>query len=793
MLMKKQLQLCVLIILCFSWIVNAQVPTKTADPSQDNVVRINVNLVQVDVTVTENNGHHVTDLKPEEFQVFEDGRPQTITHFSYIPSYSAATAAKPPAPAPLQITAAGGKNKSITVPAPLPPVPLRPDQVQRAIALVVDDLGLSHESSVRVRQSLAKFVDDQMLPGDLVAIIRTGAGMGALQQFTTDKRLLHAAIDRIRYNLGNPSDISTFTPIGSDGIAVQTNDDSLALRTGGGQQLTKDDRTVATSMTTPGRELNQFREELFSVGTLGALNFVVRGLKGLPGRKSVVLFSDGFKMYADDPGNSRVRDNLARLTDLANRAAVVFYTIDPRGMQYFGVTAADNLNSPLATINPVNEKPVDVSKMSTEERLRFGSDAEAEAFAKRSELKPVNEYNKYLDNIETAVTDRRSDFFESQAGLSYLADQTGGFLVKNNNDINSAIRRVLNDQDGYYVLGYRPNEVSANDSKRAAQFHHLTVKVTRPGVHVRSRKGFFDFNDEATRRPFRPTASEQLYAAISSPFKSGDISLRMTALFAYDEQRGPFMQALVHINPADLTFAEKPDGSSEAMIDVMAVTFGDNGKPIDQDDRAYRIQVAAAGRERAMREGLIYTVTLPIKKPGAYQLRIAVRDHKSEKVGSANEFIDVPDVKKGRLAISGITLRGSERRKTDGPQPLSSLPAPNDPGETRTGPAGRHVRPGMVLNYAYFIYNAQLDKANQPQLSTQIRLFRDGQMIFTGKLADYRPSATATNYRECIAGGSLKLADDLPPGNYILQVIVVDRLAKNGRQVTSQWIDFEVE
>ena len=81
------------------------------------------------------------------------------------------------------------------VPVPLPPSNTRPDQVRRTIALVVDDLSLSFESTYYVRRTLKKFVDEQMQEGDLVAIIRTGAGIGALQQFTTDKRLLYAAIE----------------------------------------------------------------------------------------------------------------------------------------------------------------------------------------------------------------------------------------------------------------------------------------------------------------------------------------------------------------------------------------------------------------------------------------------------------------------------------------------------------------------------------------------------------------------------------------------------------------------
>src|SRR5258707_11444426 len=94
----------------------------------------------------------------------------------------------------------------------------------------------------------------------------------------------------------------------------------------------------------PAEDLDQFREDVFAVGTLGALSYVVRGLRELPGRKSVLLVSDGIKIFnRDDPGRSdRVLEALRRLTDQANRASVVVYTMDARGLQTLGLTAADN-------------------------------------------------------------------------------------------------------------------------------------------------------------------------------------------------------------------------------------------------------------------------------------------------------------------------------------------------------------------------------------------------------------------------------------------------------------------
>src|SRR5438270_87781 len=105
---------------------------------------------------------------------------------------------------------------------PVPPARLRPGQVRRTVALVVDDLGTSFESLAYVRQALKKFVDQQMQPGDLVAIMRTSAGMGALQQFTNDKRLLYRAIEHVRWYPQGRSGTSAFAPM--EGLPPSSND-----------------------------------------------------------------------------------------------------------------------------------------------------------------------------------------------------------------------------------------------------------------------------------------------------------------------------------------------------------------------------------------------------------------------------------------------------------------------------------------------------------------------------------------------------------------------------------------
>jgi hypothetical protein len=111
------------------------------------------------------------------------------------------------------------------------------------------------------------------------------------------------------------------------------------------------------------------------------------------------------------------------------------------------------------------------------------------------------------------------------------------------------------------------------------------------------------------------------------------------------------MRSFLYIDSRDLTFTED-SGSHRTAIDVMSITFGDNGVPIDQVGRSYQITLSDDDYKRVLKEGLVYNVTVPIKKPGAYQLRVSLRDSASDRIGSASQFIDAPDIKKKRLALS---------------------------------------------------------------------------------------------------------------------------------------------
>ncbi|HVS21912.1 MAG TPA: hypothetical protein VHD88_08695, partial [Pyrinomonadaceae bacterium] len=325
--------------------------------------------------------------------------------------------------------------------------------------------------------------------------------------------------------------------------------------------------------------------------------------------------------------------------------------------------------------------------------------------------------------------------------------------------------------------------------------------------NVRMRSGFLGVSDEETA-PAPRTLAQQLMGALSSPFGATGVHLQLTSLFANDAKAGSFMRSILHINARELTFTDEPNGWHKCVFDVLAITFGDNGVPIDQPlGRTFTIKLPDDLYKRTLRDGLVYNVTVPIKKPGAYQLRISLRDSNTERIGSASQFVEVPDLKKNRLAVSGIAMSGSNpaARTTAASAPAASQAGANQPaanassaaegvgqGNAEASPAVRHFGLGMRMDYSFVIYDAHLDKTtNLPQLTTQVRMFRDGKAVFTGKENPFTVTNQA-DMKRLLASGAIQLGSDMAPGEYVLQVIVTDALADQKHRTATQWMDFEM-
>jgi VWFA-related protein len=701
--------LCALLLFLSTLGASAQVELSATNQDQDKVFRVSVDLVQVDAVVTDKKGRPVDDLTVDDFIVLQDGKPQKITSFSMIRMEDSS-------PRPRAVPRTSVSKEKGSVSPPPPPVSIKRDQVRRTIAIVVDDLGLSAPSTVYVRESIHKWIDTEMRPGDLVAIILTGSGMGSLQQFTADKRMLHAAADRILYNLSGRIGVSSF---------------------------------AAISTTTPvmSAEATEERNMALTLGTIGSIHYALAGLKDVPGRKSLIFFSEDMGMTSESSEMVRtgalsgdrapfVRQYLQRLIDEANRAAVVIHAIDPRGVVYTGPTAEDSMN---------------------------GLDAEG---------------------ISNVFAQRSTQLESSRDGMWQMTKLTGGLFEYNRNDIDGALNEVAEDGKVYYLLGYEPDEKTASRMREGKRhFYSIDVRVKRPGLTVRSRDGFFATSEEKTE-PL--TRRERMQEALYSPFSSGTLPVRLTTLFAETKNKKFCINALLHFFTDQLTFTEE-DGWQKAVVDVAVTTFDVNGEQIDLMDRRWTIMAKGGTFEEMQKCGIVYMMRIPVKKAGAYQMRAVVSDTRSAELGSASQFVEVPDLGKGKLALSGIALAADERAIGGIEDQREGMVADKEVNRTV---AVRGFLPGDTLRWAYQVLNAKTGKDNKSQLKTYVRLFHEGEEVYAANPADITRERDKDSDR-LIGTGSMQL-NKAVPGDYALQVVVLDMLANEKNRVAVQSINFEV-
>jgi len=307
--------------------------------------------------------------------------------------------------------------------------------------------------------------------------------------------------------------------------------------------------------------------------------------------------------------------------------------------------------------------------------------------------------------------------------------------------------------------------------------------VKRPGLEVRSRNGFFGKADSDLAVP--QTRKTQITSALTSPFASDDLHVRLTGLFSPSEKGSSAIEAMLHIDARDLTFAEGPDGLKTAEGDIVAVTFDGEGEQVDTIARGWKITVPKADFEKVQNAGLVYTAVVPVKKAGGYQLRAVVRDSNSQRLGSAMQFIEVPDVKKNRLTLSGIVMGAQLPKRGEGDSNVVS-----DRAQIEGMPAVRIFRSGTAVSYAYKVLNASLDVDKKPQLESQIRLFRDGKLVYISRGANLVSEALQSG-KQLIVTGQMQLKQ-IPAGDYTMQIIIEDNLRNDKYRIATQAIDFQV-
>jgi VWFA-related protein len=620
-------------------------------------IRVAVQEVRVDAVVLDKNGHQITDLKVSDFELYQDGARQEITSCVYVTSSQAEKEKAPAAAKPS-----------------IPPSLLAPDQVRRAIAFVVDDLSMDFRHVYAARLALEKFVKNEMQPGDLVAILRTSRGIGALQLFSSDRRQLLAMIKSIRWGFyyGNLSQIT-------------------------------------------------------------AMSYCIRALRDVQARKYLILMSSrtalNGNMFPDSAESTQRGPDLNAfnlLADEALRAGVVIHSLDMTGLE-----------GPFIMSQPT----IDISVW------RNG----------RPEIP--------------------------------LSKKTGGIFVKDSSF--SIGRKVLEEMKGYYLLSYIPPEKTFEKKKRGV-YHEWKLKVTRPGSEVHTRDGFFGLTE-----PHNDLASlrNPLREAIFSPFQYNDLKVNLAFGYIGDSPRGYLLRSWLHVDIGQLHPFEENDGSYSLRLNVACITSGFDDYLQDSGIAQYSFRIKKEHIEWLKKYGLMFYLSLPVKKPGAYYVRVAVEDPSSGMIGSAYQFIEIPDLKKDHLSLSSVFVINRDEdiswlRSGTADEKQQYL-QPDLRQGSRRSPAFRSYLPGESFEYIAFIYNVKPWGAKQPDLEYQLVLYRNGSELYKSE-AEPIDLSSVVDFKKITVSERLHIGEAMQPGDYVMLVQVRDKHANEKYSLASQPLDFEV-
>ncbi len=670
----------------------AQPPT-----TEPPVFRVSVTSVQIDVVVTDARGRRVTDLTADDFEIEQDGRARPIRTFRYEPSAAPVAMPRTPSPALAEVASGG-----IPLSSPL----LRPEHLRRAIAIVVDDLGLSFESTVRTREAVRRFIDT-LQPGDVATVVRSSAGVGMLQQFTSDKALLRLAADRVRYSMLSRYAADWGATLVRE--AAERRDVAAGRRTPRGPEI---------ELMRTAEEVADLRADMLAMGTLGAVGFVARGMRDFPGRKALVLVTDGFGLFDPQNPDQRMLGALQRLVETANRSSVVIHTVDAKGLQTLAPTAEARTTADVPTI---------------------------------------------------------TQLWDGQDGPGSVAVATGGMAIRNQNDIAGALGRVLDDQLGYYLLGF---ESDVDLPRSAPRFHRLRVRVKRPDLRVRARSGYFGITDDEYERV--NAAGSRLARALATPFIAQQLGVRITPIFRLDGKGKPVVRALTHLDGAGLTFAPQPGGGYVARFEIMAVAVDENGAVTAEQSQVFTVRAKNEPTAAERADGFVHMVDVPIRSPGPYMFRVAVADAGSDRVGSAQQFVIVPEAGRRRLTLSDIALE----QKSACPATAATCDERSLPADA--GPARRRFTPPADITLDFEVY---YPSATTP-LESQIKLFQERREV--AALAPQSIDLAASRGNRAQVTRVLRLAPTFPPGDYQIQLTVTERRPGKPPRTTSRWSDCTV-
>jgi len=539
-------------------------------PKAPDILHVTTHMVQVNVIVKDDHGHPVPGLSQSDFTIFDDGKPQEISSF-------AVEQTRPP----------------VSIP-PVPPdiftnIPDRQSGGSPAVTVILfDGLNTRWEDQARVRVQILKFLK-QLQPADRVGLYTLDTRLVMLHDFTSDSESLVKALNSYSGRSGNEvkdseADNAENPPQWVDSVqdlqGMSGALSSAAVSNGIAQWLAN---AVAA-------EANYYMNQRVAM-TVNALVAIADHLQGVPGRKNLVWVSSGFPLLegmdqfeqtGDFSRGNTYGEEIKRAAEALNDVNLAIYPVDARGLM----------------VDPsfeVNSRPPSMAAYRRMQRLKLPQ--------------------HLADNFPT---------------MDEIAKRTGGRAFYNTNDIQGAIRQVIDDSQLTYLLSYYPTNTVWN-----GQFHKIKVKVDRPGLHLQYRDGYAAVAEPPAASP---SGEKRLESAVFSPLDATGVAFAVKTVPEKSASSSRQLTVQYWINPRDVTLV--PNGNKWAgRVTVVLEEFGPRGEALKGLSRNFDFDLDPAREKQFLEAGLRFTQMLEVA-PGAERVRVVVRDDPTENLGSVNIPLD---------------------------------------------------------------------------------------------------------------------------------------------------------
>lgn len=616
----------------------------------------------------------------------------------------------------LEIATANGNTKPET-PLAAPRIP------GRTIVFFIDDLHLSPDSMSRTKMMLEHFLDREMGSNDNVAILTASGQVGFLEQFTNNRAVLDAAMSRLiprmydaeGYSYGNSTKMSEYMAFTIDTAKTDRKvmDFYIEECMKGSNTFKKAAQVAALIRASCETQVKSSARAILMQAAQITQNTYISlesAMRSLSRApgRKLAFFVSDGFLLDAGPRAANVRDKLDHVIDAAQRAGVVVYTIHAAGL----------VNSTF--LDPGNKRAMDAAG-----RLDLASTGELAA---------------------------------NQDALSAIASDTGGRALRGMNFFDKWVSTVLDETSNYYVVAWRPE----NEDEKLPKFRNVKITVVgQPELTVRAPKGYVA--GPATATP----------AAKNDKPKTPDSELRDALSDFYPTTGLPTLLSLTYLNtPANgLVVTSSIEilgvGAQSATIKLAGVALNDKGKIASSFKNQLNIDAPKSGGS----DSIFYNHHTPLA-PGIYQFRVAARDEKTGRVGSAIQWIVIPDLTKSQLTLSSVLLGGQVLEDKSTPHVQLSVD---------------HTFPRMSqLGYWVFVYNAKRDASGKPQISVLTQVLRNGHSVMSSlrKVSNTGPDLERIPFGEELA------LNTLVPGKYDLKVTVTDGVTGAS---TSQVADFTVK